>query len=625
MLKSYVTVLSILFFSFAFMVTIEAQTKNVSQEHKVVPNPNNQPVPGPYNPTYSPRQGETWLLYGYDYSGNSSTPRMIDLVDLDGDSVMDPIMTAMERITPTGQRNVMFGYSAFGTVDAFNPFDPSASYGWGTLQYCKGGARDGDALIMAHSAGQTWHSWIDLENFQPYTPFPTITFGGNFPSFVYLPDGTIIANTTNYNIYVSADYGATWDSVGRIGLGDPNVELGVDPSEVYLHMSDDGMYISQAGAWSPGAVSGNPHIIYNYFSTDFGSTWAGEIAGRGNGTDPLYGQVANRDYAPYFTNFGQLNTIIDNNGVTHMAVNGYGEGILPGATDTTNVVPMLYWNSNHKNWLAVSLPSTEKYADGFGNSVTGDPNGSGTSGRTYSGNGIGQAYGTVTVSEDGQVVMVAWQGFEYTGAAGESAWRIFPGDGGAESGKIYYHDLWYAVSQDGGATWADAQVLKGDANVHEIYPYLARRLAVDPVTNNYVAYYVYYQDAVPGAAIFTGQVAGQNSWNASGAWKWDKIDLGIPAVSVGNEIIVNSFNLEQNYPNPFNPTTRIEFQIPGRTLVSLKIFDLLGKEVGMLVNREMEAGSYKVEFDAANLPSGIYFYKLQTNTFVQTKKMVLIK
>jgi hypothetical protein len=550
MLKNYTVRLSILSFTLAFMVSIviEAQTKNVTHEYKVIPDPNNQPtaipfeLPGPYKPSYAPRQGETWLLTGYDYACNSSTPRMIDFVDLDGNGVMNPIMTAMERITPTGQRKQMFAYSAFGTVDAFSAFDLTAgtsghnTYGWGTLQYLKGGAWDGDALVMSHSNGTTWFSRIDLNNFEPYTPFPTITFGGNYPSFVYLPSGKIIANSTNYiantlyNIYVSTNYGATFDSIGRIGLGDPNVSLGVDPSEVYLHMSDDGRYISQAGAWSQGAVTGNPDIIYVYSSSNFGSTWAGEIAGRGSGIYPEYGQVINRNYAPYFTNFGQLNSIVDNMGVTHLAVNGYGEGVLPGATDTTNVAPMLYWNSRHKNWIAVSLPSTEKWTDGFGNSVTGDPNGSPPTGRIFSGNGIGQAYGTVTVSDDGQVVVVAWQGFEYTGAIGESAWRIFPGDGGANSGKIYYHDLYYAISTDGGTIWADAQILKGDANVHEIYPYLARRLAVDPVTNNYVAYYVYYQDAVPGVAIFTGALTGQNSWDASGAWKWDKKDLGIQAV-----------------------------------------------------------------------------------------------
>lgn len=89
--------------------------------------------------------------------------------------------------------------------------------------------------------------------------------------------------------------------------------------------------------------------------------------------------------------------------------------------------------------------------------------------------------------------------------------------------------------------------------------------------------------------------------------------------------VPTKFTLSQNYPNPFNPSTRIKFQIPSRALVSLKIYDVLGNEVGVLVNREMETGSYEVEFDASEIPSGIYFYRLQAESFVDTKKMILLR
>lgn len=88
---------------------------------------------------------------------------------------------------------------------------------------------------------------------------------------------------------------------------------------------------------------------------------------------------------------------------------------------------------------------------------------------------------------------------------------------------------------------------------------------------------------------------------------------------------LNEFKLEQNYPNPFNPATTIRYRIPERSFVTLKIYDLLGSEVATLVNEEKPACEYEVEFNAANLTSGIYFYKLQAGSFVQTKKMVLIK
>jgi len=97
-------------------------------------------------------------------------------------------------------------------------------------------------------------------------------------------------------------------------------------------------------------------------------------------------------------------------------------------------------------------------------------------------------------------------------------------------------------------------------------------------------------------------------------------------VETGNEEVkIYSFNLEQNYPNPFNPVTRINYQIPERSLVSLKVYDVLGNEIATLVNEEKPAGYYEIEFNAANLPSGIYFYKLRAGEFVETKKMVLLR
>jgi hypothetical protein len=86
------------------------------------------------------------------------------------------------------------------------------------------------------------------------------------------------------------------------------------------------------------------------------------------------------------------------------------------------------------------------------------------------------------------------------------------------------------------------------------------------------------------------------------------------------------FNLSQNYPNPFNPTTSIKYTVPSSEYVTLKIYDILGNEIATLVNEQKTAGRYEVEFNAINLPSGVYFYRIQSSTgFVSTKKMLLIK
>jgi len=85
------------------------------------------------------------------------------------------------------------------------------------------------------------------------------------------------------------------------------------------------------------------------------------------------------------------------------------------------------------------------------------------------------------------------------------------------------------------------------------------------------------------------------------------------------------FSLEQNYPNPFNPSTTIEYTIPQNGFVSLKVFNVLGKEVATLVNGQNDAGNHKVEFDATSLNSGVYFYRIESRNFVETKKLVLLK
>ena len=91
------------------------------------------------------------------------------------------------------------------------------------------------------------------------------------------------------------------------------------------------------------------------------------------------------------------------------------------------------------------------------------------------------------------------------------------------------------------------------------------------------------------------------------------------------ELFPTEYSLEQNFPNPFNPSTTINFSVPEASFVSLKIFNVLGEEVETLVAKDLNAGNYKYGWNALGLPSGIYFYKLQTDNFTETKKMILLK
>ena len=88
---------------------------------------------------------------------------------------------------------------------------------------------------------------------------------------------------------------------------------------------------------------------------------------------------------------------------------------------------------------------------------------------------------------------------------------------------------------------------------------------------------------------------------------------------------VTDYSLDQNYPNPFNPSTTINFSIPQNAHVTLKIFNVLGKEVGTLLDQEVPSGNHEVQFDATGIPSGVYFYTLTAGNFVESKKMMLMK
>lgn len=112
---------------------------------------------------------------------------------------------------------------------------------------------------------------------------------------------------------------------------------------------------------------------------------------------------------------------------------------------------------------------------------------------------------------------------------------------------------------------------------------------------------------------------------AAGGIIYKTTNGGITAIQqTGNEIPI-TFSLSQNYPNPFNPATQISFEIPKTSIVNLTLYDATGRVIAQLVNQQLSPGSYKVDWDASNYPSGVYYYRLQAGEYTETKKMVLIK
>jgi hypothetical protein len=171
-------------------------------------------------------------------------------------------------------------------------------------------------------------------------------------------------------------------------------------------------------------------------------------------------------------------------------------------------------------------------------------------------------------------------------------------------------------------------------NIITVNPKGDRRFIMSSGTNNYT---VLPNDTV---VIYASQLIARGSSNlnsvtllknyANTAWSIYNSGFSVGIQNISTEI-PSKFSLSQNFPNPFNPTTKIRFDIQKSvvssqySVVTLKVFDILGKEIATIVNERLQPGTYEASFDGSNYSSGIYFYKLQTEGFINTKKIILLK
>jgi hypothetical protein len=226
-------------------------------------------------------------------------------------------------------------------------------------------------------------------------------------------------------------------------------------------------------------------------------------------------------------------------------------------------------------------------------------------------------------------------------------------------------DVWLIKSTNGGTNWSSPKRVNNDApGKQQFFTWMA----VDQVTGYiYIVFYdrrnfastslstnVYLARStdggetfgnvkinnstfVPNPYVFLGDYIGISAHNnkirpfwasmeANSTSVWTAIidSMTIDIKRIG-ENIPSSYSLKQNYPNPFNPITNIQFDLSKTGRVKLSVFDVTGKEIAVLINEEMSAGKYETTFDASGYTSGIYFYRLETNNYSETKKMVLLK
>jgi hypothetical protein len=207
-------------------------------------------------------------------------------------------------------------------------------------------------------------------------------------------------------------------------------------------------------------------------------------------------------------------------------------------------------------------------------------------------------------------------GFSEDGSALACFFHAFqPGD---SLDGFTFNDIYATYSYDDGATWSTPENITNTSDWDEMYPTVAE--VGNTHSGNTYTWNVHYQATRgPGSQSFTDNTPVYRVFEV-----YQKIS--ITSIKVINSNVPDAFSLYQNYPNPFNPTTSIRFDIQKQSEVTLKIYDVMGREVATLINNEtVTPGTKEVDFDASSLSSGIYFYTLSTVDFTDTKKMMLLK
>jgi len=177
------------------------------------------------------------------------------------------------------------------------------------------------------------------------------------------------------------------------------------------------------------------------------------------------------------------------------------------------------------------------------------------------------------------------------------------------------------ISTNFGSTWTNlagryTATVSGQPSYHGVQPWIYERISLNSYIGQRVKFRFNYvtDGGVPGDGFYFDNFRVVNYTDGPG--------VGIS--QNGNEIPVR-FALYQNYPNPFNPVTRIDFDIPKQEFVSIKLFDVLGRAVKTLVSQNMNAGRFYTELVASDLSGGVYFYKIEAGSFIESKKLVLVK
>lgn len=492
---------------------------------------------------------------------------------------------------------------------------------------------------------------------------PTITRHQSNPQILFASAYTILLSTISEGTYVSTDGGVSWSGsdvcngppVGNHG-GDPGVIIDKNGVFILTHLGNiqSGMfanYSTNSGInWSsnitiqqddvdkgsPGTDDapaspfyGRSYLAWTYFvppvrivlsyTSNSGANWSGIInVNNGFGGNRSYGPaisvnptgtvyvtwasaIPNSPFTEDYIGFakstnGGVNWIVNENAIN---CNGIRTTQLSPWTIRANSFPVIDVDKTggaRNGWIYIAI--TDKNIAPAGSDPDIVLHRSTDDGNTWSAgirvnkdpinNGRNQFFPSIRVDENGGVNIIYYD----------------------NRNSVDSVDVYLSRSNDGGITFNDYRVTN-------------TRFRPTPVSG------------IGGGNM--GDNLGMTSGNGNLYPVWMSNYTGIFQVwsalvdyttigiqQIGSEI-PNVFELKQNYPNPFNPSTKIGFKLPKSGFILLKIFDITGKAVQTLVEQNMKAGEYSVDWDAGNLPSGIYLYSIQSGSFTESRKMILIK
>jgi hypothetical protein len=614
MMKKYTTTIVVSLVVILLLVSLSLAGKyNEQRAYRVTPQDiekwdqqlnSLQPTEG-VNPPHSAAAvefGRTW----YDYHTNNITARMHNYA---ANGIHVVYMKRMPNAAATRYTTYDYFDNTLGIFFGNQSVTEASATGWGRVL---NGVND-EALICMHGGGLRFFQDASEAGYT-FAQLLHITTAGVFPGIARLGNTVVFmgqkANVAGQSwsagdtIVVSTDYMANWtghnvweEPVGMLDYGVAEMWPTIDPT------NPSEFSVVYAPANRPDAPNGSTR----YATTpDLGATFSTFHVW----DDDTLIQNGPNVQQYIIENFSQMNSMYTSDGVYHIVMGGV-QGVTDTSSASINMWPILYWNTRDQ----VMLELTDPYYGRPTNQAAWP-----LIQNNRPGNGIGNAYPILAEGPNAGELICIWQQWEDDGTGVPVMLNATLGTGTVQ---IFSTDIWGAYTGDGGVTWSEPFFVAGTAGVSDVFPMLPDKFIYNTAQDSIYLDILYMVDTNPGVSVFTSP----NSDPSECIWYYERVPIfagGPSGVGVrGNT--VSDFRLAQNYPNPFNPSTTISFNLKTSGKVALDVYNTLGQKVATVFNKNMQAGQHQIEFDASNLASGVYLYKLSSGNLTQTRKMMLMK